>query len=172
MLQYGKHRFESEKGVLLMRRSSIAKTVLVGTLMSVMMIATAGCQSGGITFPGFGGGKTSLSNATMCRSVDLETGQPVETGDTFAATDGVIFCSVKISNATPDTGISAEWLYLPAGAGEESGLLVSSWSTTMEGTGYIPLSITRPESGWPQGDYRVVFYRDEQKVLSVPFRVE
>lgn len=155
-----------------MRRRSTLKAVLVGALMSVMMITLAGCQSDGISFPGFGGGKTSLSNATMCKSVDLETGEPVEPGDTFTATTGVIFCSVKVSNATPDIEISAEWLYLPAGADDEAGLLISSWSTTMEGTGYIPLSITRPESGWPQGDYKVVFYRDEQKVLSVPFKVE
>ena len=155
-----------------MMRKSVVKAVLVGALMSVMMVAIAGCQSEGISFPGFGGGKTSLSNATMCKSVDLETGQPVEPGDTFAATDGVIFCSVKVSNATPDIEISAEWLYLPVGADDEAGLLISSWSTTMEGTGYIPLSIMRPESGWPQGDYEVVFYLDEQKALSVPFRVE
>ncbi|MDD5591176.1 MAG: hypothetical protein PHY18_04545 [Dehalococcoidales bacterium] len=155
-----------------MRRKSIVRAMLVGALMSVMMIALAGCQSDGISFPGFGAGKISLSNATMCKSVDLETGQPVETGDTFSAADGVIFCSVKVSNATPATVIGAEWLYLPAGADDEAGLLVSSWSTTMEGTGYIPLSIMRPENGWPQGDYEVVFYLDDKEALSVPFTVE
>ena len=152
-----------------MKGKSIIKAMLVCGLVTLVVVL-AGCQGGGIGFPGTGGGKASLSNATMCKSVDLETGEPLEKADTFTPATQVIYCSVKVSNATPDTQIGDEWLYLPSG--DEEGLLISDWSTTMEGTRYVPLSITRPENGWPEGNYRVVFYLDDEEVLSVPFTVE
>jgi hypothetical protein len=154
-----------------MKGKSIIKAMLICGLISTMVVSVAGCQSDGIGFPGFNDGKTSLSDATMCKSLDLETGEPVEQTDTFDVATQVIYCSVKVSNATPDTEISAEWLYLPA-TDDEAGLLISDWSMTMDGTRYIPLSIMRPENGWPQGDYKLVFYLDGKEALSVSFKVQ
>jgi hypothetical protein len=139
--------------------------------MAILVLPLVACQTDGIGFP-TSGGKTSISNATMCTSVDLETGEPIEPTDTFATTTPLIFCSVKVSKATPDTMISAEWLYLREGDNDETGLLIADWNTTTEGTHYIPLSITRPENGWPQGDYKLVFYLEDEKALSTSFKVQ
>ena len=140
-------------------------------LISILALTVVACQTDGIGFP-TSGGKTSLSNAVMCTSVDLETGEPIEPTNTFTTTTPLIFCSVKVANATPDTMISAEWLYLREGDTDETGLLIADWNTTTEGTQYIPLSITRPENGWPQGDYRLIFYLEDEQVLSTSFKVE
>ena len=141
-------------------------------LISILALPLVACQTDGIGFPTSSGGKTSLSNAVMCTSVDLETGEPIEPTDTFTTTTPLIFCSVKVSNATPDTMISAEWLYLREGDTEETGLLIADWNNTIEGTHYIPLSITRPENGWPKGDYRLIFYLGDKKALSTSFKVQ
>lgn len=141
-------------------------------LISTLALPLVACQTDGIGFPTLSSGKSSLSNAVMCTSVDLETGEPIEPTNTFTTTTPIIFCSVKVSNATPDTMISAEWLYLREGDTDETGLLVADWNTTVEGTQYIPLSITRPENGWPQGHYRLIFYLQDEQALSTSFKVE
>ena len=149
----------------------VIKVITICALISILVLSLAACQSDGIGFP-TSSGKVSVSNATICKSVDLETGEPIEPTDTFTSETPLIFCSVKISNATLDTRISAEWLYLRQGTGDETGLLIADWSTTTKGTHYIPLSIMRPENGWPQGDYKLVFYLNDKEVLSVPFKVQ
>jgi len=149
----------------------VMKTTIICALMVMLVLPLSACQSDGIGFP-TSSGKVSVSNATICKSVDLETGEPIEPTDTFTSETPLIFCSVKISNATLDTRISAEWLYLRQETGDETGLLIADWSTTTEGTHYIPLSIMRPENGWPLGDYKLVFYLNDKEVLSVPFKVQ
>ena len=152
------------------RKRFLTIAIALSTLVAVLAFPLAGC-TGGVGFP-TSSGKASLSNATMCKSVDLETGEPIEPSDTFSTTTPLIFCSVKVSNATPDTKISAEWLYLQQGANDETGLLIADWNTTTEGTHYIPLSIMSPENGWPTGDYKIVLYLDGNEKTSVPFKVQ
>ena len=149
----------------------IGRVITICALAAMLVIPLTACQDGGLGFP-TSSGKTSLSNATMCKSVDLETGEPVEPSDTFTPDTQWIFCSVKLSNAPADTKVSAEWLYIPQEADEEMGLLVADWNTTTEGTYYMPLSIARPENGWPQGDYKLVLYLNEKEALGVPFTVQ
>ncbi len=144
--------------------------IALSALVAALAFPLAGC-TGEIGFP-TSSGKASLSNATMCKSVDLETGEPIEPSDTFSTTTPLIFCAVKVSNVTPDTKISAEWLYLRQGANDETGLLIADWNTTTEGTHYIPLSIMSPENGWPTGDYKIVLYLDGNEKTSVPFKVQ
>ena len=149
----------------------ISLVFAICTLAVVLVIPLTACQGGGF---GFGTTTTqaSLSEATMCKSVDLETGEPIEISDTFTSDAQWIFCSVKVSNAPSETKISAEWLYLQQGAGEETSYLIADWNTTTEGTYYIPLSVTRPENGWPKGDYKIVFYLNDKETLTVPFKVQ
>lgn len=144
--------------------------IALSILFTTLALPLAGC-TGEVGFP-TSSGKASLSNATMCKSVDLETGEPIEPSDTFSTTTPLIFCSVKVSNATLDTKISAEWLYLRQGDSDETGLLIADWNTTTEGTHYIPLSVTSPENGWPTGDYKVVLYLDDNEKTSVTFKVQ
>jgi len=149
----------------------VIRVITSCALTAMLVIPLAACQGDGIGFP-TSTSKASLSNATMCKSVDLETGEPIDPSDTFTPATQWIFCSIKISNAPADTEVSAEWLYLQQGAGGETGLLVADWNTTTEGTYYIPLSIARPENGWPKGDYKVVLYLNEKEALNVSFKVQ
>ena len=149
----------------------IGRVITICALAAMLVIPSVACQGDGIGFiPSTG--KASLGNATMCKSLDLETGEPIESSDTFTPETLWIFCSVKLSNAPTDTAVSAEWLYLPQGADGETSLLIADWDTTTEGTRYIPLSVVRPESGWPTGDYKLVLYLNDKEALNVPFKVQ
>jgi len=155
-----------------MRSNKIISLVFAICALAVMLlISLTACQGGGLGF-GTTASKASLSEAKMCKSVDLETGEPIEVSDTFTSDTQWIFCSVKVSNAAPETKIGAEWLYVQDEAGGETNYLIADWNTTTEGTHYIPLSIARPENGWPKGDYKIVLYLNDKETLGVPFKVQ
>ena len=149
----------------------IGAIITIALLATIIAIPLTACQGGGFGFA-TSTGKASLSNATMCQSVDLETGEPIEPSDTFTSDTPWIFCSVKLSNAPSGTEVSAEWLYIKQEAKGETSYLVADWSTTTEGTYYIPLSIARPANEWPRGDYKIVLYLNEKETLNVPFKVQ
>jgi hypothetical protein len=113
----------------------------------------------------------SLSEATMCKSVD-SLKRPIDKTDVFAPDTPEIFCSIKVSNAPPDTKIKAEWIYIQGEAEGLKNYSMESWSTETEGTRYIYASITRPDKGWPNGDYKVVWYIDGTEQMTVPFKVQ
>jgi hypothetical protein len=113
----------------------------------------------------------SLTEATMCRSVDNDM-RPVDATDIFTTDTPEIFCSVKLSSAPSDTEVKAEWIYVQ---GELEGVenhLIYDYSLTAEGTRYLSFSLTKPEAGWPKGEYKVVLYIDGTEKLNVPFTVQ
>jgi hypothetical protein len=113
----------------------------------------------------------SLSEATMCRSVDSDM-RPIDATDIFATDIPEIFCSVKLSSAPPDTEVKAEWIYVQGELEGTENFLIDDYSLTAEGTLYLGFSLTKPEAGWPKGEYKVILYVDGKEKLSVPFTVQ
>jgi hypothetical protein len=113
----------------------------------------------------------SLSEATMCRSVDSDM-RPIDATDIFATDIPEIFCSVKLSSAPPDTEVKAEWIYVQGELEGTENFLIDDYSLTAEGTLYLGFSLTEPEAGWPKGEYKVILYVDGKEKLSVPFTVQ
>jgi len=136
----------------------------VAAVLILAAIPLMGCE-GEVSFT-----TASLSEATMTTAVD-ENMQPLDTTDVFAPDTQEIFCSVKLSNAPPDTEIKAEWVYIQGEVEDLTNYLIDEWSTTADDTRYISVSIIRPYDGWPKGDYKVVLYVDGKEELSVPFYV-
>jgi len=113
----------------------------------------------------------SLSEATMCRSVDSDM-RPIDATDIFTTDTPEIFCSVKLSSAPPDTEVKAEWIYVQGELEDTGNYLIDDYSVTAEGTLYLGFSLTKPEAGWPKGEYKVILYVDGKEKLSVPFTVQ
>jgi hypothetical protein len=135
----------------------IASIIVASLLLAISLTA---CDAG-----------VSLSEATMCRSVDNDM-RPIDATDVFTTDTPEIFCSVKLSYAPPDTEVKAEWIYVQ---GELEGVenhLIDDYSLTAEGTRYLSFSLTKPEAGWPKGEYKVILYVDGEEKLSVPFTVQ
>jgi hypothetical protein len=113
----------------------------------------------------------SLSEATMCRSVDSDM-RPVDAADIFATDTPEIFCSVKLSSAPSDTEVKAEWIYVQGELEGTENYLIDDYTLTAEGTLYLGFSLTEPDAGWPTGEYKVILYVDGEEKLSVPFTVQ
>ncbi len=107
-----------------------------------------------------------LSEATMCRSVDSETKQPVDKADVFSPDTPIIYCSVKLSEAPPNTEVRAVWVYT-------NKITILNTDVRMEsGTRYLAFSLQSPESGWTVGDYAVSLVLNGQEKFTVPFKVQ
>lgn len=115
--------------------------------------------------------EVSLSEATMCRSVDGDM-RPIDATDVFTTDTPEIFCSVKLSYAPPDTEVKAEWIYVQGELEGTENYLIDDYSLTAEGTVYLSFSLTKPEAGWPKGEYKVILYVGGEEKLSVPFTVQ
>jgi len=114
----------------------------------------------------------SFSEATMCRSVDQQTKRPVEKSDVFHTDATVIYCSVKVSNAPPETKATAVWIYIQGEVEDLQNHEFSKYSLMGSGTRYLSFSITQPNNGWPVGDYAVKLLLNDEEQLTVPFKVE
>lgn len=139
-------------------------TVIAASL-ALMTIGT-GCQ-GEISFT-----SASLSNATMCRSVNSQTMEPVDKANVFTSDTPEIFCSVRLSNAPDGTEVKIEWTYVQDEAGGTADYFIDSATMTAAGTRYIAFSISKPDTGWPKGDYKVVLFVDGKERLTQTFKVQ
>jgi hypothetical protein len=112
-----------------------------------------------------------LSEATMAGNIDETTYQPIDKTDTFTADVPEIFASVKLSNAPEDTEVSAEWIYVSGELADTENYTIMTLSDNYEGTQYLFFSVSKPETGWPGGNYKVVLSIDGEEQLTIPFTV-
>ncbi len=114
--------------------------------------------------------QVSLSEATMCRSVDAEY-RPLDKTDVFVHDVPKIYCSVKVSNAPPDTEVKAQWIYVQGEREELINKVLVETPGTVRGTKYLAFEITQGQ-GFPVGDWVVKFFLDGKEKLTVPFKVQ
>ena len=114
----------------------------------------------------------SLSEATMCLSVDLQTAKPVEPAEVFPPDTQAIYCSVKLSDVTSDTEITARWVYIRGEAKDIINTVLHEEIRTESGNTYLAFSMPRPEAGFAKGSYVVRLYIYDTQQFSVPFTVE
>jgi pSer/pThr/pTyr-binding forkhead associated (FHA) protein len=152
-----------------------SRNVLVAVIAGVIIVA--GVLLAVLLIPGREGGApqsttASLSEATMCRSVDPQTAKPVEPVEVFTPDTEAIYCSVKLSDATPDTEITAHWVYIRGEAKDIINTVLHEDIRTESGSTYLSFSMPHPKTGFVKGNYvvRLLIYDTQQ--LSVPFTVE
>ena len=143
-----------------------AITIALPVLVAILAFPVAAC-TGDVSFSG-----ASLSNATMCTSVDTGTREPIEPSNEFSPDTPEIYCSVKLSNIPTGSEIAAQWIYVQGELENLSDFLIDEISVTASGTRYLSFSETKPENGWPTGDYKVKLYLDGKEKTSPTFKVE
>mgnify|MGYP001107471737 CR=1 FL=1 len=147
------------------KRFSILITAVV-VLVAMLIIPLAGCE-GEVSVT-----TASLSEATVCKSVNPQTQEPGEKTDVFPPNAEVFYCSVKLSNAPANTEVSAQWIFVQ-GEIEEKNVLIDETSITTDGTRYVGFSLTHdPSALWPKGDYIVKLFLDGKEKITMPFRVQ
>lgn len=157
------------------KRKGLSRNVLVAVIASVIVIA--GVLLAVLLIPGREGSApqsttASLSEATMCRSVDPQTAKPVEPAEVFPPDTQAIYCSVKLSDATPDTEIIARWVYIKGDAKDIINTVLLEDRRTESGSTYLAFSLPRTETRFVKGNYTVRLYIYDELQFSVPFIVE
>lgn len=148
-----------------MKRKKLFVTVIVLlALMTILATSLIGCSCSAST--------ASLSEATMCRSVDPQTKKPVAKADFFTPDSPEIICSVKVSNAPLDTKVTAVWVYIQGEVEDLENYEIDEYSLVGSGTRYLSFSLTRSDKGWPLGDYAITLLVDEKERMTIPFRVQ
>ena len=80
----------------------------------------------------------------------------------------VIYASIEIINALPDTEIESEWVY-EISKNEE--VQVNSAKFKAEGSKDALVSIKKPDSSWPPGKYKLNVYVNREKNTDLTFYV-
>ena len=147
-------------------------TVGVAVILMLAAMPLVGCAEEDGVSPATG----LLSEATMARGVD-DNNRPVDPTGVFSTDAEGFFCSFKLTDAPPDTKIKAEWVYVGGEVEAQTGknYTIEVLNATAEGTCYTHVVMPLPpipDYEWPRGDYKVILYVDDQKEVSVPFKVE
>ena len=83
-----------------------------------------------------------------------------------------IYCMIRLANAPDNTDVSSQWVFV---GGPESTLKDYVVATnTIESKGHEELNfyVSRPDKGFPKGDYLVKLFINGKKKKEVPFSVE
>ena len=96
--------------------------------------------------------------------------EPFNEAYTFHSNTPEIICAVKLGDVPAHTEVTAEWIYLE-GVEPERNYTIGDY--TLEGESWINMafSLSRPDKGWPIGDYEVVLYVNGVPEQRVPFYV-
>lgn len=114
----------------------------------------------------------TLSDITMCGSVDLSTSKPIGKTDIFPNDTSNIFCSVKVNNADFNTIIKARWTYVSGDLESMKGKTIYEPAVQAEGRDYIPFSISVPVGKqFPNGQYSVTLSVENKEQGSATFTV-
>ena len=114
----------------------------------------------------------SLSDPSMAKAVDPNTMESITKSTVFSASDPVIYCSVKLSNAPSDTEVKSQWIYVKGEVADLNNFQIDETPIKTDGTRYIAFSLPKPEAGWPKGDYMVKLFVDGKEQLQVPFKIQ
>jgi pSer/pThr/pTyr-binding forkhead associated (FHA) protein len=157
------------------KRKGLSRSVLIAVIAGVIIVA--GVLLAVLLIPGRERSApqsttASLSEATMCRSVDSQTAKPVEPADVFTPDEQAINCSVKLSDATSGTKITARWVYIRGEAKDIINTVIHEETRIESENTYLVFSMPRPETGFTKGSYVVRLYIYDTQQFSVPFTIE
>jgi hypothetical protein len=133
----------------------LGKVIRFGIVVVILIVAIV------LLFGGDG-----VSNVELGDEFDVDTYDVTNETDTFVASTPEIFLRFDF---TYDEGtvITANWYY------EETGQLIDTIDlTVLADTDMAYVSLNRPTSGWPLGEYKVELVVDDEVVHTSEFIVE
>lgn len=113
----------------------------------------------------------AVSEGVITLGVDA-VNRPLNPTSVFPKTTQKIYCSFKVSDAPPGTGVTIRWIYAEGERATLRGSVIFEDSRTVEGTLYLSSYMVIPKSGWYKGDYVVKVLVNGQERMTVPFRVQ
>ncbi len=110
-----------------------------------------------------------LEDVQTAKSIDYETNLPTEVARVFNVNSPVVYVTGTLKNAPENTVISIEWIYLDM----DPEYLIAEVELKAEHTNVdFFFELTKPNNGWPLGDYECRLYIDGDYQENVFFTVE
>lgn len=114
----------------------------------------------------------SLTDITMCTSLDLLTEKPLDRVDVFPSDISKIYCSARLENGNFNSIIRARWIYIGGEMENLKGKVIYEPQTKAEGREYISFSIgMQPGKQMPSGQYSITLFVDGREQAKIPFSV-
>jgi hypothetical protein len=133
-------------------------------ILALVAIPLTGCVK--VVYETPSSQQASLSEATICKSVNPTTMAPIERADVFPPDFDIIYCSVKLSNAPSNTQVKVQWF-------DNNNQQLLEKTVTADGTRYIASSITRATAApFTTGNYAVKLFLNDKEQVTVPFTLQ
>ena len=101
----------------------------------------------------------NLSDVKIASEIDSDL-KPVTPADRFAADAPMIYVTGTLNNAPEGTKIKIEWVYVET---EPHTLIDVIELETQEITSDFESHLSKPDNGWPVGQYEVRLYIDDNE---------
>ena len=116
--------------------------------------------------------EATLSESTLCTSIDPFTDRPLDKMDVFPNDISSIYCSVKLNDADFNTNIKASWLYINGELENMKGKIIANPVVKAEAREYISFSLGMPAGKkLPLGEYSITLFVDDKEQEELAFRV-
>ncbi len=137
-------------------------TILVIASILIVLVIVAALNGGEIDFTTAG-----ITNVQTATQIDQATSKPIGVTNTFATSAPVIYATASVKNSPMDTVIKSEWWY------PDSNILIdqAEIKTTMPNQNFY-FSLSRPNNGFPPGNYEVKLFIDGKEDKIVKFTVK
>jgi hypothetical protein len=120
---------------------------LVFLPLAALSLLTASCA--GLTSP-----SPSVNDLTLTTGF-VSDYRPLDTTSVFYVDSPQICCSARITGATENTSVKADWFYLKGDMAREAGPPVGQDRSACDRDCYIGFTLPAPAGGFVSGDYRI-----------------
>jgi len=122
-------------------------THLAFLAVAAMTMLTASCSS-------FVGSAPSITDLTLTTGF-ISGYRPVDSSGVFYVDSPQVCCSARVTGATDNTSIVADWVYIKGDMSKEAGPLIRRDRSTCNTDCYVGFTLPAPADGFVSGDYRV-----------------
>ena len=147
----------------------VVKSMRFLLLFVICLTLLPGCLK--LQSPAASKGPVSVSEVSTAGSVSPD-GQPLSVSTSFLANTPVIYVTAKLTDAPPDTNISARWFYVKNDTGNTINQQLGEDSLTGKGTMYVSFKRQPSTGAWDSGQYSVSLLVNGSEVANKQFTVQ
>ncbi|MCX5993193.1 MAG: hypothetical protein NT177_03135 [Chloroflexi bacterium] len=115
--------------------------------VAVLSMLTGSCS-------GFFSPATSITDLTPTTGF-VSDYHPLDSTSVFYVDSPQVCCSARVTGATDNTSVQADWVYIRGDMAKEAGPLIRQDRAVSDKDGYVGFTLPAPDDGFISGDYRV-----------------
>ena len=113
---------------------------------------------------------TNIGITKVYMAKDNGSGEPGDEAETFSPSDHTVHCMIELDQAAEGTVIRFDWIGVDAGVFQNRSIKKLDY-TTRALENKVNAHLTLP-SDWPEGEYKVDVYLNDQLSRSITYKVE